>query len=91
MTLLPAEEDLDNLFRMLEDLNRGRPFSQRVVLTPFWVVAGPDYEAMRETGCPVRTHHAATAAPPLPPLARCARFNIRRRRPFSPAAPQHRA
>ena len=38
---------------MLEDLNRDRPFDEQVVLTPFWVVAGPDYEAMRETGCPV--------------------------------------
>jgi len=47
-------EDVGRLAHFLTNLNAGVPFSQRAVLTPHWVVGGPDFEAMR----------AAWAAPP---------------------------
>ena len=52
--ILMAEtaEDVENLRLMLVDLNREVSLRQRVVLSPYVVVGGPDYAAMRSTGCP---------------------------------------
>eukprot|EP00960_Hanusia_phi_P071324 767529-Hanusia_phi.AAC.2 len=47
-----TRSDLDELFDMLRRLNMGHPAPKQVVLTPFWVVAGPDYDGMRDAGCP---------------------------------------
>lgn len=40
-------DDVLRLAHFLRSLNAGVPFSQRAVLTPHWVVGGPDFEAMR--------------------------------------------
>ena len=45
-------EDIHVLYDFIEALNTGVPRTHRAVLTPFWVVAGPDFDAMRMTGCP---------------------------------------
>jgi hypothetical protein len=47
-----TEHDLWALYALLEDINEGVPHPHRAVLTPFWVVAGPDFDAMRDSGCP---------------------------------------
>ena len=46
-------EDLQELGNFLRELNTNASWRQRVVLTPFFVVAGPDFKAMRRTGCPL--------------------------------------
>ncbi|GAB0497789.1 hypothetical protein MMPV_009126 [Pyropia vietnamensis] len=40
-------DDVRRLAHFLRSLNAGVPFSQQAVLTPHWVVGGPDFEAMR--------------------------------------------
>jgi hypothetical protein len=47
-----AEEDLLSLFEQIQQLNAGVEAREQLVLTPFFIVAGPDYERMRELGCP---------------------------------------
>ena len=49
-----TSSDLDELFDLLSRLNSGHPSPKQVVITPFWVVAGPDYDSMRDSGCPGR-------------------------------------
>lgn len=44
------ETDLKYLYAVIEDVNFELSYSQRVVLTPLWVVGGPDIEAMKATG-----------------------------------------
>lgn len=45
-------DDLHGLYSFLERINEGVPRAHRAVLTPFFVVAGPDFDAMRDSGCP---------------------------------------
>ena len=59
------------LMEWVEELNDGVPFDQRVVITPFFVVAGPDYEAMLQAGCPVSLPSLPTSLPPSPSLSPC--------------------
>lgn len=47
-----TQSDLDAVYALLESINVGASRAHRVVLTPFWVVAGPDFDAMRDSGCP---------------------------------------
>ena len=47
-----TSSDLDTLYALLDHINEGMPRAHCAVLTPFWVVAGPDYDAMRQSGCP---------------------------------------
>lgn len=47
-----TQHDLDVLYSLLDSINTGVPRAHRAVLTPFWVVAGPDFDAMRDSGCP---------------------------------------
>jgi len=47
-----TRSDLDAVYALLESINAGAPRAHQVVLTPFWVVAGPDFDAMRDSGCP---------------------------------------
>ena len=44
--------DLTYLFNMVEKANHAANFSHDIVITPFWVVGGPDYAAMDLLGCP---------------------------------------
>lgn len=46
-----TEEDLRALWALLDAVNEGQPPPARVVLTPFWIAAGPDFEEMRDAGC----------------------------------------
>ena len=48
----PTISDLNGLYEVIDGLNEGVNFSHQVVLTPFWITGGPDYEAMNELGCP---------------------------------------
>ena len=52
--------DLERLFDLLEGLNVDglTPVHQRVVLSPYFVVGGPDFRAMAHTGCPGRARCA---------------------------------
>lgn len=43
--------DLRRLHHFLTDLNRNVSYEHRAVLTPHWIVGGPDFEAMRASGC----------------------------------------
>lgn len=43
--------DLDRLRQSLQRLNANASFEQRAVLTPHWIVGGPDFYAMRSAGC----------------------------------------
>ena len=55
MPMLTTAETARDLLRLREALTRinsGVPRRHKVVLTPFWVVGGPDYAAMRASGCP---------------------------------------
>jgi hypothetical protein len=47
-----TEDDLETLFLDIERINDGFPVQQQLVITPFFVVAGPDFAAMRDSGCP---------------------------------------
>eukprot|EP00960_Hanusia_phi_P024540 723081-Hanusia_phi.AAC.1 len=44
--------DLYRLFDMIEGINEGWREEQRLVLSPYFVVGGPDYRRMRSAGCP---------------------------------------
>ncbi|KAK4535395.1 hypothetical protein CDCA_CDCA04G1420 [Cyanidium caldarium] len=57
-----TREDLQTLENTLNELNAGADYERRVVLTPHWIVAGPDFEAMRALSRPMR----ARCAPSLP-------------------------
>ena len=50
-TTAETDDDLRELWALIEAVNEGQPPASRVVLTPFWIVAGPDFEAMRDAGC----------------------------------------
>ncbi|KAJ1482676.1 hypothetical protein T484DRAFT_1803147 [Baffinella frigidus] len=50
-TTVETEEDLRALWALLDAVNEGQPPPARVVLTPFWIAAGPDFEEMRDAGC----------------------------------------
>ena len=52
LSTVEEEEDLQDLHEMLSELNRNVERRLQVVLTPFWVVGGPDFAGMRRTGCP---------------------------------------
>jgi hypothetical protein len=52
LTTVETAADLAALRELLSSLNDGVDWRQRVVLTPFWVVAGPDFAGMRAQGCP---------------------------------------
>lgn len=54
LSTVESEADLLRLGAFLEELNRGVPWRQQVVISPYWVVSGPDFQAMKETGCPER-------------------------------------
>lgn len=81
--------DVQRLAHFLRALNAGVPFSQRAVLTPHWVVGGPDFDAMRAAWAA----NAAAVADDLPadavpayqelPLSRDGPFGLER-------APYHR-
>ena len=43
-----TQQDLAVLYDLLDSINEGVDHAHRAVLTPFWVVAGPDFDAMRE-------------------------------------------
>jgi len=47
-----TEQDIKKFFDLINDLNKDVRFEHRVVITPFWVVGGPDYQSMRKNGCP---------------------------------------
>jgi hypothetical protein len=47
-----TRDDIERLFDLIEGLNEGTPAHQRVVLSPYWVVGGPDFRAMAASGCP---------------------------------------
>eukprot|EP00960_Hanusia_phi_P028594 747494-Hanusia_phi.AAC.1 len=55
LSTVEGEEDLKDLHAMLSELNRNVERRLQVVLTPFWVVGGPDFEEMRGTGCPTKS------------------------------------
>lgn len=59
-----TRQDLDNLKHALTRLNQNVSFEQRAVLTPHWIVGGPDFDAMRAAGCgaPTASSSAATNA-----------------------------
>jgi len=42
-----TEQDIKKFFDLINDLNKDVRFEHRVVITPFWVVGGPDYQSMR--------------------------------------------
>lgn len=46
-----TDADLKRLKQALQRLNANAPFEQRAVLTPHWIVGGPDFNAMRSAGC----------------------------------------
>jgi hypothetical protein len=46
-------EDLQSLRELLIRLNRGVAYEKRVVLTPHWIVGGPDFEAMSRLARPI--------------------------------------
>jgi hypothetical protein len=48
-----TREDLENLGSLLERLNADVTYEKRVVLTPHWIVGGPDFEAMRKLSRPL--------------------------------------
>ena len=45
--------DVERLFDLIEGLNEGAPVHQQLVVSPYWVVGGPDYRGMAESGCPL--------------------------------------
>lgn len=45
-------EDIDVMRGVLRKINEGTSLRQRVTITPYVIVGGPDYEAMRDAGCP---------------------------------------
>jgi len=45
-------DDMYTLFDIIEGLNKISPVHQRLTLSPYWVVGGPDFEAMHRLGCP---------------------------------------
>lgn len=45
-------EDINAMRGMLRKINEGVSYRQRVTLTPYVIVGGPDYEAMRDACCP---------------------------------------
>jgi hypothetical protein len=47
-----SHDDIDTLFDVLQRLNENATNRGHVVLSPFWVVGGPDYASMSATGCP---------------------------------------
>ena len=47
-----SAEDINSFFAFMDGLNKGLPYAHRAVISPMWVVGGPDIEAMKETGCP---------------------------------------
>ena len=44
--------DLTDTYDWIENLNYGSNFSQDVVITAFFVMSGPDFQAMTALGCP---------------------------------------
>jgi len=52
LTTVETADDLRGLHQLLTDLNKNIRRRQKVVLTPFWVVGGPDFEGMKRSGCP---------------------------------------
>lgn len=46
-----TRQDLQNLEQALIRLNQNVSFEHRAVLTPHWIVGGPDFDAMRAAGC----------------------------------------
>jgi hypothetical protein len=52
LTTVETAADLQALYELFTDLNARFKRQQRIVLTPFWVVGGPDFAAMRAAGCP---------------------------------------
>jgi hypothetical protein len=54
MSTAESLADLHNLRDLLNQINQNASYRQKLVLTPYFVVAGPDFEAMRETGCPTQ-------------------------------------
>ena len=52
LTTVETADDLGVLHALLSELNEGSSWRHRVVLTPFWVVGGPDFAAMKASGCP---------------------------------------
>jgi hypothetical protein len=50
-----TEEDVLALFEQIEELNANVAAPEQVVLSPFFIVAGPDYARMRALGCPARS------------------------------------
>jgi hypothetical protein len=54
MSTAESIADLQNLRDLLNQINQNASYQQKLVLTPYFVVAGPDFEAMRETGCPTQ-------------------------------------
>ncbi|CDF35978.1 unnamed protein product [Chondrus crispus] len=49
-----TDQDLRNLENALTRLNFNTSFEQKAVLTPHWIVGGPDFGAMRAAGCDVK-------------------------------------
>ncbi|GJD06005.1 hypothetical protein Gasu2_04460 [Galdieria sulphuraria] len=47
-----TKEDLQRLLQVLESLNKDVAAHERVVLTPFFIVSGPDISEMKLKGCP---------------------------------------
>ena len=52
LTTVETADDLGVLHALLSELNKDSSWRHRVVLTPFWVVGGPDFAAMKASGCP---------------------------------------
>lgn len=55
-----TSDDLRRLSDAISKLNANVSFEQKVVLTPHWIVGGPDFDAMRAAGC--RPSSAASSA-----------------------------
>lgn len=58
-----THHDLTDLHHALEHLNANVSFEQRAVLTPHWIVGGPDFGAMRAAGCAAPLQPPSAAAP----------------------------
>jgi hypothetical protein len=52
MSTAETQADIFYLRKLIEEINQNAPYQQSLILTPYFVVAGPDYESMRGLGCP---------------------------------------
>eukprot|EP00871_Galdieria_phlegrea_P000971 jgi/Galph1/1875/GphlegSOOS_G561.1 len=48
-----TKSDLLRLQSLLEELNQDVPNHRRIVMTPFWIVSGPNIVEMSNAGCPL--------------------------------------